>query len=106
MKNHYTTLGLTPSDTLEDIKSAYRELAWAKHPDHGGEHEEFAAINHAYRVLSDKQLRLQYDRELALLCRPCEACGGMGKVRRQRSFNDIAMLRCQACNGAGFYERS
>lgn len=106
MKNYYTVLGLSPSATQEQIKTIYRELAWSSHPDHGGSQDEFAAVAHAYRVLSDKDARLQHDRELALLCRACEACGGMGQIRRQRSFNDTVMLPCQACHGAGFYERS
>ncbi|MAA79208.1 MAG: hypothetical protein CL916_08095 [Deltaproteobacteria bacterium] len=75
MKNHYELLGLGKGFTSEEIKRKYRERAKDLHPDRftGNDisesdrqeaHQEMAAINEAYRVLSDPGLRTQYDHEL------------------------------------------
>lgn len=50
--NCLRALGLEPPCTEEEVLAAYRELAKAKHPDHGGDLEEF--------------LRLQKDFEQAM----------------------------------------
>jgi DnaJ-class molecular chaperone len=59
--NLYETLGVAPGANEADIKAAYRKLARAHHPDKGGDVERFQAIEEAYRVLSDKANRAQYD---------------------------------------------
>lgn len=65
MVDYYHILGVKPSASAADIKSAYRRLARASHPDvNGGSPEaarEFALIALAYRTLSDPQQRFSYD---------------------------------------------
>ncbi|MEJ7615747.1 MAG: J domain-containing protein [Pyrinomonadaceae bacterium] len=65
MVDHYHILGVKPNASAADIKSAYRRLARASHPDvNGGSPEaarEFALIALAYRTLSDAQERFAYD---------------------------------------------
>ena len=64
MKDHYAALGLAPSATLADIKSAYRKWASAYHPDkNGGEDTaaKFRAVQEAYEQLSDADKRQAYD---------------------------------------------
>lgn len=60
----YEVLGLTPSATSEQIKSAYRRAARRSHPDQGGSSELFHLVSEAYQVLSDPLQRSAYDRRL------------------------------------------
>ncbi|MBF4993695.1 J domain-containing protein [Arthrobacter gandavensis] len=60
----YEVLGLTPSATVDEIKSAYRKAARRAHPDQGGSSELFHLISEAYQVLSDPEQRSAYDRRL------------------------------------------
>ncbi|MDR1896463.1 MAG: DnaJ domain-containing protein [Prevotellaceae bacterium] len=63
--NYYKILGLTPEASPEEIKSAFRKLSKAYHPDRkGGSTELFCEINQAYQVLRDPLQRAEYDRLL------------------------------------------
>lgn len=61
--SHYERLGVPPDATTEQIRLAYRELAWRHHPDRTGSTTSAAMpeINEAWRVLSDPVLRHSYD---------------------------------------------
>jgi len=66
MKDYYRILGLGEDAGQQDIKKAFRRLAFAHHPDRnpGQERqaeENFKEINEAYGVLSDPGKRRQYD---------------------------------------------
>ena len=66
MKDYYQTLGVPDNANQEDIKRAFRKLAFKHHPDTnpGNEkqaEEKFKEINEAYGVLGDKNKRQQYD---------------------------------------------
>lgn len=64
--NHYEVLGVDRDATTGEIRSAFRRLARAHHPDTNaaGSIEMLASINEAWRVLGDAQLRRAYDRSL------------------------------------------
>ncbi len=63
MKDYYQILGISRDASPEEIKKAYYKLAHKYHPDKGGgDEKKFKEINEAYRVLSDKEKRAQYDR--------------------------------------------
>ena len=64
-RNYYEVLGVKPSATSEEIKSAFRKLAKATHPDLAGDakKEEFQEVEEAYTVLSDESKRAEYDRK-------------------------------------------
>merc|ERR1712018_490092 len=47
---------------MDEIRKAYRKLALKKHPDRGGDKEEFAELQNAYEVLFDKEKRDIYDK--------------------------------------------
>lgn len=64
MENYYEILGVPENADEETIKRAFRELAKKYHPDRpGGDAEKFKKIIEAYRVLSDKKLRAEYDQK-------------------------------------------
>lgn len=65
VKTHYETLGLQPTATYNEIKSAYYELTLKYHPDKNKSEsakEMFHEISNAYNVLSKYETRKQYDR--------------------------------------------
>lgn len=66
MRDPYTVLGVPRSASEKELKSAYRKLAKAHHPDQNQQDPKaqarFAEISAAYDFLSDKTRRGQYDR--------------------------------------------
>ncbi|GHA30136.1 molecular chaperone DnaJ [Devosia pacifica] len=66
MRDPYTVLGVDRSASDKDIKSAYRRMAKAYHPDQNpdnpGAQAKFSEATTAYDLLSDTTKRAQYDR--------------------------------------------
>ena len=65
MTDLYAILGVSPSASTADIKSAYRKLARQCHPDVSASPDanaRFARINEAYHILIDPLRRAAYDR--------------------------------------------
>ena len=64
---HYQTLGVDNTATEEDIKKAFKKLAFELHPDRNPNkdaEEKFKKVNEAYQVLSDANKRKNYDDSL------------------------------------------
>ncbi len=64
-RDYYEVLGITREATGNEIKSAFRKLAFRHHPDHNhedGAEDKFKEISEAYEVLSDTEKRSTYDR--------------------------------------------
>jgi len=59
--NYYSVLGIDPTATSEQIKTAYRKLARQHHPDSGGDAEKFKQVTEAYDVLKDAHKRAAFD---------------------------------------------
>jgi DnaJ-class molecular chaperone len=63
--DYYQILGLSKEATRQQIKAAYRKLAFEYHPDRAGGSEESAdkmkRLNEAYAVLSNEKKRSEYD---------------------------------------------
>lgn len=64
-KDYYAVLGVPRGASEEEIKKAYRKLAFQYHPDLNSDpsaSEHFKEINQAYEVLSDPEKRGNYER--------------------------------------------
>ena len=64
-RDYYEVLGLPRNASDQDIKTAFRRLAFQYHPDHNKDPEaedRFKEVNEAYQVLSDPEKRVSYDR--------------------------------------------
>ena len=65
-KDYYDILSVSKNASQDEIKKAYRKLAFKYHPDRNkgdkGKEEKFKEASEAYQVLGDSQKRQQYDR--------------------------------------------
>ncbi len=63
-RDYYEVLGVSKNASVDEIKSAYKRLAKAHHPDVSSDSkakEKFQEILEAYTILSDPQKRSNYD---------------------------------------------
>jgi curved DNA-binding protein CbpA len=58
----YDILEVSPTAGVDEIKAAYRRLSTQVHPDRGGSGALFRLVREAYEILSDVNLRAEYDR--------------------------------------------
>ncbi|TJX35225.1 J domain-containing protein [Soehngenia saccharolytica] len=83
--SYYDILGIRIGATCQEIKTAYRRLARASHPDvasNGEKHgsaDEFIRIHSAYATLSDPEKRADYDRTLFRRQRPLTSSFAMSQ---------------------------
>ena len=62
--NYYNILGVHKDATPDDIKKAYRKMAFKYHPDRNLDNRDdnnFKLVSEAYSVLSDERKRQIYD---------------------------------------------
>jgi DnaJ-class molecular chaperone len=87
-KDYYQTLDVEKTAGQQEIKEAYRKLAFQYHPDRNrGEEaavEKMKEINEAYAVLSDQEKRDRYD-----LLQQRYGIGAHDRFRRSYSEQDI-----------------
>ena len=67
-QTYYDILGVSPTATPNEIKAAYRKLAFEFHPDRNPNKEiadtKMKELNFVYSVLSDPQQRKWYDESI------------------------------------------
>lgn len=64
-RDYYEVLGVDRGASQDDIKKAFRKLAFQLHPDRNKEpdaEEKFKEVSEAYAVLSDPDKKMQYDK--------------------------------------------
>ncbi len=64
-RDFYDVLGIEKNASEDDVKKAFRRLAFQYHPDKNpepGAEDKFKEINEAYEILSDSDKRAAYDR--------------------------------------------
>ncbi|MCX6011983.1 MAG: DnaJ domain-containing protein, partial [Chloroflexi bacterium] len=64
-RDYYDVLGISRNATADEIKKAYRKLAFEYHPDHNPDknsEQKFKQINEAYEILGNDNKREAYDR--------------------------------------------
>jgi len=68
--DYYKILGVKPTASQAEIKSAYRKLARQSHPDINPESKraarDFAVLSKAYHILNDPAERIYYDEQLRI----------------------------------------
>lgn len=81
----FAALGLEPTASVEEVKSAWRTIARRLHPDLGGDPAEFAAMSDNYReALHEASTR------------PCATCHGTGTIPHTTGWTTI-QLPCTSC---------
>ncbi len=53
----YALLGVAATASLDDVKAAFRKMALAHHPDHGGSADAFIRIKRAYDAIVKRRAR-------------------------------------------------
>lgn len=65
MTDYYSILGISKNASQEEIKKAYRNLAFKYHPDRNPDskeaEEKFKLVTQAYDILGDEKKRAEYD---------------------------------------------
>lgn len=109
--DYYSTLGLRPDSSAEEIKKVYRKLAMQYHPDRNGgnpeSEERLKEINEAYQILGDEEKRRIYDLQYRL---PFEnytfyeggVDGDFVSVLRKFSQMGLNLKRAGGCRRRGF----
>jgi len=63
-EDYYAILGAGKTASQDEIERLYKRLAKQHHPDRGGDAELMKAINEAYRVLGNEEMRRLYDSQI------------------------------------------
>ncbi|MEK7673682.1 MAG: J domain-containing protein [Patescibacteria group bacterium] len=92
MEDYYKILGIQEGATEDEVKKKFRELAKKHHPDVGGDANKFKKIVEAYKILSDKKLRTEYDTRRKFggnVGFGGDIFGNMGDLFRGQNFDDL-----------------
>lgn len=90
-RDFYEILGVSRNASDDDLKKAFRRLAFEYHPDRNkenGAEDKFKEINEAYQVLSDRDKRARYD-QFGHAGVSGSASSGSGGFENMGGFGDI-----------------
>lgn len=91
-RDFYAVLGLSREATPDDLKKAYRRIAFECHPDRNPGNAEaaqrFKEASEAYQVLSDPEKRARYDRGDDLILFGASAAREVARRRVERAILD------------------
>jgi len=112
----YSVLGVPPTSTELAIKAAYLRKAKVLHPDKGGSHDAFVALQRAYRELTDPhrvsnggeptptafadkipRSQLFWDLEQEVFTYPCR-CGDAIMIQVEDLNEKIQVYPCDTCS--------
>jgi curved DNA-binding protein CbpA len=103
----YDILELSPTAGLDQIKAAYRRLSTQVHPDRGGSGALFRLVREAYEILSDDNLRAEYDQSgvspagVPRRARSADIDSGLDEEKAQhsnaRDSSSVRMIPCSLC---------
>jgi DnaJ-class molecular chaperone len=88
-QDYYADLGVPKTASEAEIKSAYRKLALAHHPDRQGDPVKFQQVTEAYEVLGDPAKRKAYELDLSnarIVDLPTESAALVEEYFRQFKF--------------------
>ncbi|CAB4142874.1 DnaJ domain [uncultured Caudovirales phage] len=89
MTSPFEILGLADTASIDEVRQAYIRLAKVRHPDMGGNAEEFSKLGKAFR------------QALAMAgLKKCMQCDGKGWVGLFNGFHSVKMT-CTMCRGSG-----
>ena len=97
MINLHLVLGLRPTATPEELRTAYRQYARDTHPDTGGDARQFHEVREAYETLRDpaKRQAWQARYEAWALQHGAEVCKECFTAQRRRKTGN-----CEICGTA------
>jgi len=101
-RGYYKTLGVDINASASVIKAAYRTLAMELHPDRNPTTDttsKFQVLQEAYDVLSDENLRQQYDADNSIPAASNDSSDGVYKP-----FEPIVCSRCNAVTAQPRYK--
>ena len=114
IKDYYRLLDVERETSGEEIKKAYRKLAFQYHPDRNqgdpGCEERLKEVNEAYQILGDEEKRRRYD----LLCQQSfnrhvydqkDMSDDLFEILRAFTRRGYGMRGLGACKGRGFGKR-
>jgi DnaJ-class molecular chaperone len=92
-ENHYKTLDVPETASVDEIKKAYRKLSLKYHPDKNPGKPEmvdmFRKVSEAYNVLGDTQKKAEYD---AMQNNPFFKMAGQGGGPNMAAFDNMEDL--------------
>lgn len=107
---HYEALGVSSSATDQEVRDAFHAIASRTHPDKWPKRmtpkaavklsAEWQAAQAAYNAIKTPKRRAAYDKEIALLAKPCLFCDGKSFTQTRTGFR-VTNTECKACKGTG-----
>lgn len=87
------------------LRERYRETIRDKHPDRGGDPDEFMLVASAYGLVKTRDARTRLEDWLDLHGIKCGKCSGTGTLIKTKGFVESEVRPCKDCGGCGFRER-